>query len=156
MKNTTIPITATIVFSAAVAVLNVAQNEPSRLHAIGFQTSGQSCYQKTISPGCPQGWYGEVDENRNKKDPATLPLGAQAWNCLGTEARETLVSAERGYSVFTLTQPFCTVSEYCEVTIKNGAKTWESTTGPAANIKGRGKCGNYIKVDLNQSCVTSG
>jgi hypothetical protein len=155
MKNTTIPITATIVFSAAVAVLNVVQNEPSRLHANGPKIAGNFapilCYSKstTNASGClAPGWHGKADAY-GKKDPANLNVGDEAWECGGKIEDEQLQLVDSGHRDYETKNEPCGVTSLWVVEDDNGTKKWKRTKDDG-QLKKSDLCGKYVKIELKE------
>jgi hypothetical protein len=151
MKNTTIPITATIVFSAAVAVLNVVQNEPSRLHANGFQTSG-ACYTKEdVACTCLVGWHGDGGDGKGGRlDAAKLALQTTAWLCPtpsfkdAKEITAKVGTSDKGLLVI-VPCPEPGDKDYSHVAMENGVKVWKPGKGIGAGANRPNKCGTSLQ-----------
>jgi hypothetical protein len=153
MKNTTIPITATIVFSAAVAVLNVVQNEPSRLHANGFQTLG-ACWSKEEDPDrkekcLAEGWHGKADSDGNRQDPNTLTRGEEAWKCKTPVPNEKEKEVNEGKLSRSQSEVNCAIAELWRVQVRGGQKRWEKVTDEN-QLKNATNCGQRIEIKLSQ------
>jgi hypothetical protein len=159
MKNTTIPITATIVFSAAVAVLNVVQNEPSRLHANGSKILGAVCWTKeddteNKSKCMAAGWYGALNAARNGPgNLADYPLGSKAFECVKKEFNEKKKQVLKG-AAFAQLMPNsnCPMNNYYQIEEEKGKKVWKWYHPKSHKATSSDLCGKYDKVELTGNC----